>query len=771
MTYFINRSLRVNVFLLTGCLYLIFLHSSIGQESQKKIEDRLAIDSLADAVQQLITSGQYEEAEQFLQTINADLSQLMPDLASNALLLNLEGSLALATGKIETAEEKCESALQLLIQKGLQEDLLLTSIYKNLGVINWFMGNNREALELHLKALSLQQKLKVDSLNLADTYNNIGLVYANEDPDKALQYYTDALAIYRTVYNDENNPSIAIAYNNIALINQQKQNYNAALRDLEKALLIWQALYPGNHPNTAFVLASMGKVYLDKNSQESANEYLNRALTMYQAVYGDRHPEIANIHNLLGNVALQAQSFDEALTHFQTALVANSPFFSDMNPFSNPPIQVGYRADLMLSSLILKAEAFESKHLNKTLRPLDLRGALTALETADLLVSQIRIQRANVQDKLSLGVLSGELYEDAVRISLLLHNGGLRRKYYAEKAFYFVERSKAALLLSAINDSKAKSFANIPPEVIEEEKQIKENISFLEQKLANKPEPSIEQIYRDELFTLARHYASFVEELESQYPAYFQLKYNTNLPTIKQIKQVIGKNSAILNYFVAEKSRRIYLFYLDKNQFKIYDLPKGDNFERYITGLLNAMNYQKEELFLQTSSYLRECVLPNFVQIPARIIQLSIIPDGRLFQVPFETLLTTKVSPKKTDDFSELPFLIKHYAISYDYSAGLFYENQNKALEISDSQAALICAPVKFQNKGLQSLAATAQEGQQIDSIFKTNTQSTKLLLYDQALEATIKAEDLKNFTYLHFAKHGYVDETQPALSQTPLQP
>ena len=51
-----------------------------------------------------------------------------------------------------------------------------------------------------------------------------------------------------------------------------------------------------------------------------------------------------------------------------------------------------------------------------------------------------------------------------------------------------------------------------------------------------------------------------------------------------------------------------------------------------------------------------------------------IIPDGALNQIPYESLLLSTVSGS-IYDYSSYDFLIKKYAVSYAYSATLYYRD------------------------------------------------------------------------------------------------
>ena len=70
---------------------------------------------------------------------------------------------------------------------------------------------------------------------------------------------------------------------------------------------------------------------------------------------------------------------------------------------------------------------------------------------------------------------------------------------------------------------------------------------------------------------------------------------------------------------------------------------------------------------------------------------LFIIPDGILYYLPFEALFQKKLDVKDDVNFSELPYLVKKFNISYLFSAS-FLQNETKK---SDDQYSFVgFAPV-----------------------------------------------------------------------------
>jgi len=333
----------------------------------------------------------------------------------------------------------------------------------------------------------------------------------------------------------------------------------------------------------------------------------------------------------------------------------------------------------------------------------------------------------------------------------------LKPKESAETAFYFAEKSKSAVLQESIADSNAKSFSGIPNPVLDEEKNFKSQIALLTQKLAQKPNAEEEQKLRSLLFNLDREYNAFIKKLEQDYPNYFNLKFNQSSPTVSELQKQLDAKTAILSYFITEKNKRLYIFILTKEKFNVKNLTLPEDFDRYTKGLNNSLLYNDLAIYKRSASPLSRLLIPH---LPTGIKELIVIPTGRLGTLPFETLVSSKI---KSEDFTTIPFLVKRFAVSYEFSVGLLAQKA-KSMNNSESPSIFLCAPVKFPDKDdLNELPGTESEVNTIAGLFASKSSLAK---FGDANESLIKSGTLSNFNYLHFATHGIVDEADPELSR-----
>ena len=151
--------------------------------------------------------------------------------------------------------------------------------------------------------------------------------------------------------------------------------------------------------------------------------------------------------------------------------------------------------------------------------------------------------------------------------------------------------------------------------------------------------------------------------------------------------------------------------------------------------------------------------------------KLWIVPDGILYYLPWETLITEPYKQKAVN-YSNLAYLLKKYIISYDYSANLIYSKRTLPLSL-DKEKLLAFSPdfkaqlaVNDQTKrdqlraDLSELKGAKEEVRALDALYRG-----QLFLGQQATEYEFK-NNLQNGSVLHLATHAIVDDERPGYSR-----
>ncbi len=714
-------------------LLLIYSHA-FGQEYKK--------------VQSLISQGREDEALALLE------KNPQPN---NISYLNLKGEALMRKGRYDKALEVFEKAEYLQETADRPDEKQQAATYSFIAVLHWTTGNNQLALQYHFKALDLRQQMH-DAEGIAASTNDIGLVYSRANPRKALEYYEKALADYLELYGEKSD-RVVTSYVNIGIAYSNLDQQVQALDNMERALNIRQLLGKGS-AQEAFILSGMGKVYARQQEYDKALAAYEKALAIYRKVYGDKHPEIASTLYLMGSVRHTRGEFKTALQDFQQALAANISSYHNTDVYDNPPLQDYYNADVLLRTLLEKAKTFEDLHYNFSLKIKDLTTAYHTIGLCDSLIDKIRQFRVSEADKVALGALAYDVYEAAVRLSMEMTEVNWAQKPFMERAFYFADKSKSAVLLDAIADANAKSYAGIPDDLLEQEKIIKAEVAYYQQKLAGKPSPEEEISYRKALFEWTKSYNDFIDGLEQLYPTYFNLKHNVKIPEVAEIQQKLAPGEAMLSYFVADGDQVVYAFVISPKKFRVYQKPLQEKYDLYISAYRNAMYYQAPQTYRLAARKLYDQLV--FFKIPPGTQKIIVVPSGRMATIPFEGLLT-RDQQVADRDFKSLAYMVRDYDFAYQYSAGLYMD----PLQATAANASIaLLAPVEFNSTSLPPLPGTEKEVEEINDLFAGGQEDVELYLKDEANLNTIRSEKVTKSKYLHFATHGIVDEKRPERSQ-----
>jgi CHAT domain-containing protein/Tfp pilus assembly protein PilF len=703
----------------------------------------------------LIRAGNYDGAERQLESISF---RTLTNYQAGLTEMN-KGFLYLNQGRNDLSLASLQTSINYFEKERKQNTLEGAQALAYLGNLYLATGKYAQAEEQLTMALNIREHLvEKNSELMAASYNDLGLVYSTTDENKALDQYEKALIIYEKLHG-KNHPKIAIANTNMGFVYRTLEFYGDAVSNFESALAIWEKIHVQPHPTKAFILFNLGQTYLKMQNEKAAQDYYDKALKMYQNSYGKKHPAIATVLNSMGSLKLSTRHFDEALDYYQQALISNVKDFNDADRKKNPRSKNYYSGNTLLFSLLNKAEALESRYFGKSLKFDELAQGIEILQACDSLIDDLRQQITNESDKISLGAIATEVYAAGVRMAYGAAQVSPRKNHWFELSFYFAEKSKSAVLLEAISDSDAKSFSGIPETLLEEEKKLKAEIAGIAQKLSLKPGESEERYLRETAYMLNRTYENFTRQLETKFPAYFNLKFNSATPSIKDLQAKLNDKTAILSYFTDDKNNRIYIFQLTSRKFKTTSRTLPKEFDKYLTGLRNSLFFNEMETYNTTADKLSELLVPA---IPQGIDELVILPTGRLSIIPFEVLFSGKVGKENT--FTTLPYLIRDYSIRYEFSAALILQKSKTSATATAS--IFLCAPVTFEKAELQSLPASESEVKEIAALFSSKNFKSEVFVGNYADEKLVKTGGLKDYTYLHFATHGIVDEIHPELSK-----
>lgn len=206
-------------------------------------------------------------------------------------------------------------------------------IFQNIGVIYYYRGNYRKALEYYGKAIAVSEQLAMhqngtgfaNRQGIARVYSNIGLIYCNcGDYNKALEYYKKALEINEKY---ENKKAAAETYNYIGSVYDSLGDYEKAFEYCSKAFGISRELNDRRGMAAAYNL--FGNFYFARQNSDQAIEYFKKALEINRELAVV--PGIIDCYINIGAVYYSIKCFDSSLEYFEKALEMSSRSGNRMN--------------------------------------------------------------------------------------------------------------------------------------------------------------------------------------------------------------------------------------------------------------------------------------------------------------------------------------------------------------------------------------------------------------------------------------------------------
>jgi two-component system sensor histidine kinase/response regulator len=173
-----------------------------------------------------------------------------------------------------------------------------------------------EALDCHLKALRLTEKLGLTGL-MENDYTNIAIVYSSmKDYPRALYYFRQALKIARQ-FPDQSGWAIGLL--NIGDVLTREMELDSAITYTVEALHIAEDINDSSLLSTS--LSNLGDIYTKKHESLKALPYFQRSLLISMHIHDE--DDASNTHNSMAEAYYQLgqykTSIDDATAALQTA--------------------------------------------------------------------------------------------------------------------------------------------------------------------------------------------------------------------------------------------------------------------------------------------------------------------------------------------------------------------------------------------------------------------------------------------------------------------
>ena len=600
-----------------------------------------------------------------------------------------------------------EAKLQSVIHKYGEISTQTIETYNSLGQGYALDHNPHKAVLYCEKAIDTVYKLKktdkpqLDVAKQVELLINLGGYFVWVEPSKSLHYLN--LALDTSNKHDFKTKTYvqSYIYNNITTYYLYKDEFSKALSYAEKTLNKLSEYAPSDEiTEHALVYNKMGSIYALLGNYPKAIQFYQKSVQINRRFFKAPHSDISQSLYAIGHCFLKEKKYLSGLDYLQKSLQALIPSFQANSIYDYPKITHTINDVLFLQILRLKIQTlFQCYVIEEENNKIDylitgLKGLNLSMDLMDSIRRSYQLTPSYLRFLSTPKILS--LFSLGLKISTLANK--------PKNAFKFCEKGKNNLLLASMRESASKA-AEIPSQLLKQEKTLKNKLTFWEKQIAQeeaKGENQREKVllqWKSQFFDLHQEYLQLIQQFEQDYPDYYQLKYETKTISIEEIQENLSEDQVMVNYFVGED--RYYIFLITSNGFEVFEDEKPDDFEQTVERFLQAIQNHQLEVYTETALQLYQCLLQPFEYELMDVFavmtasssenevlgavnpkKLIVIPHGILSYLPFEALICSPVvdpfaatmgEADKRRMYQSLDYLLLHCEVSYHYSATLWH--------------------------------------------------------------------------------------------------
>ncbi|UCH84375.1 MAG: tetratricopeptide repeat protein, partial [Candidatus Latescibacterota bacterium] len=628
-------------------------------EARRAIEDRILEGKTLNGLGSVnYRKGDYEKAIDYY-TQAADLRRQTGDLGGLGISLTYKGNAYYHLNRLVDARETFEEAYAILEKGGSPAQLI--EILNSTANIYTEMGSLQRANECYLRAIDIAATVDQPQdeascrMNLADNYKLQGR-------------YKEALSQFdaaKPLLERQPEPAkTAFFYGARGSVYLEMGEFDHARDDLLQYVELAEQLEDQSHHIEALV--ALGYLYLELDAYEQARAVAEKLRPLAEGTGNGRLMRSAYV--LSSTAEQRLGNFEEALVQRRLALDIDRQQESVLGIVEDEmsiaslyavlgenerarelcyanlgTVREWGRKELELVVHFGIAHSFEKENPDSAVWHYE-RGLALLEETREAVGgSEIRT-----------GFLAGErrfLYEEVARYYSSLGGQSGEGLWY-DRAFVTMERAKARGLLDLL-----------------------ERPALMD--MTSAEESLLDSLYRIEADTPAQQEKK--RRLEERYLAMRNQRVDESVGTLSPGGEVAGleavqnalpKKTALFEYALGDTVSLLWV--VDRKGYDFYELPNRKMLAPQIQRLRDAIGQPE-----RGGAVLRKTARDLYVTLIApaedrlgKIETVVIVPDGALFELPFEVLMTDE--PGDDAGWGELPYLARLYNTVYAPSASVF---------------------------------------------------------------------------------------------------
>lgn len=552
---------------------------------------------------------------------------------------------------------------------------------------------------------------------------------------------------------------------------QLSDNYNISLLSYHRAGENVVKL-PADDQTVAEIDVQMAKgaLFFKTKNYSRAKGHFERALELMKTIYEEKHPMVVEATRSLSEVYLEEQIYEQAMQYIDRALAASLEEGQTLTGNEVPPIDAAKFPLELLYAIGTKGKVLKGLYKESGERKY-LVQSLAMFDATIQLLNKLRRTYRREGSKYKLARLAKSFSKEASLVCYQLYQLDKDLTYF-NRAFDYIELAKGSLLLEAIRELKARKVANIPDSVIQKEQLLKIDMAYLKGEIYNEIRKGFRKDIKhlveleSQLKEVEERHEVLIQELEERYPKYYALKYDFSTIPVTDLQQLLKPQEVLLNYSILDSSILVMGIGATATTCVLIEHTQQGT-EKSIGRFLKQLKARNKQGIAENGHALYQL----FVQPLEAFIKgkdLIIIPDGAVNNLPFETLTTSIAAP--------LNFLLKQYAICYNYSATVFAINQGEGAAVSSNEIvgfapdfAKIDSVLEENNLEDSDLARLELEPleyaqREITGLEELFLQRSHSYVGLAASETQVKKSS-GQYGVLHFATHGIVNHNDPLYS------
>lgn len=664
-----------------------------------------------------------------------------------------------------TSLEYMEQALDIYAEHSISHAFV--------GFIYLFAGNTCTRIGSYEKAQAYLQRaidiwrISGKRLMIAHAYSDLGIVHADlQAYDQAVDCYDQALILTRSRLSTSSSRLHGMTQLNRADVLLRMHRAAEAKPHLDTALQLFELIEYLR--GTAGVFKSLGDLSRQLGDKTEAVDYYQRALIAQQQVYGTHHREVAKVYVDLAAVHLDGGAYEPALHTCERAL--RSLLSLDVGDSASIALEPDmlYPEPWLMIALEQQANIYLQRY-DATKHQGDLYHAYECIGWAEKVLELLRDTYTYASDKRWLFARYDGVLTTGLRIAAEM-NRITDDPAYIERALVYMEKGKSHAFLEHFQGIEARQKSGLPDSLAKRERELAATIEVLHQHIREgKRGGEASQEWSDPLWEAQSAFAQLKERLREFYPAYFQLKYDDQEPSIADIRRwLLDTSTALLEYTLTDS--QLFCLLVTQDTFHLFVRSIGPTFHSSLHRLLNDIRYFDPlapfELGFQSFAEDAYGLYHELLAPPLEFLaesgdqasSLIVIADRVLGYLPMEVLI--KKAPTKNSDYQALEYIIRDHSLSYAYSASTLIHQHASRQGGKPSGRLLAFAPSFAGNTGLAALGHAQKEAMAISDLL-----GGVCYMAQEASKQRLLSE-VNGYQMVHFATHATVNTRQPLFSQ-----